>query len=113
MSEIKKCPFCGGEADSHMTISKNYIDRPDGQPLWFVECTNEECVASSGCYDTVEEAINAWNQRRPVDDVVETLKGAARLEITVHGGRCNGKTLALGYAKGIESAIQIVKENLK
>ena len=43
-------------------------------------------------------------------DIIDKLKEIGRLEITMHGGRCNGKTLALGYAKGIENAIDIVNQ---
>lgn len=44
------------------------------------------------------------------DKILERLKEIIKIEIQLHGGRCNGKTLALGYAKGIENAIEIVKE---
>ena len=44
------------------------------------------------------------------DKILERLKEIIKIEIQLHGGRCNGKTLALGYAKGIENAIEIVQE---
>lgn len=55
MSELKKCPFCGGEAKIR------------GEKYWQpnvrrnVICTN--CFANSGWFKTDEEAIEAWNRR--------------------------------------------------
>ena len=55
MSELKPCPFCGGEAK----VFGNYEDTN-----YHVNCTNDEC----GCcwvanYETEEEAIEAWKGR--------------------------------------------------
>ena len=44
------------------------------------------------------------------EKIIERLREVGNLEITVHGGRCNGKTLTLGYVKGIENAIEIVNQ---
>lgn len=44
-----------------------------------------------------------------LDKVVQQLEEVGKLQITTHGGRCNGKTLTLGYVKGIENAIEIIK----
>ena len=56
MSDLKRCPFCGGEAQ----ITENYA----GQTR--IVCTNY----SGGCavgqlfwYDFREDAIEAWNRR--------------------------------------------------
>ena len=43
------------------------------------------------------------------EKIIEKLKEVGNLEISMYGGRCNGKTLTLGYKKGIENAIEIVK----
>lgn len=45
-----------------------------------------------------------------VGKLISRLKEVGKLEISMHGGRCNGKTLALGYAKGIENSIAVVNE---
>lgn len=42
------------------------------------------------------------------ENILARLNEIAKIEI--HCGRCNGKTLALGYVKGIENAIKIVNE---
>lgn len=44
------------------------------------------------------------------EKIIEKLKEVGKLEISIIGGRCNGKTLSLGYKKGIENAIEIVKQ---
>lgn len=44
------------------------------------------------------------------EKIIEKLEVAGKTELIVNGGRCNGKTLALGYTKGISDAIEIVKQ---
>ena len=43
------------------------------------------------------------------EKIIEQLEEAGKTKLIAHGGRCNGKTLALGYTKGISDAIEIVK----
>lgn len=49
MKELKKCPFCGGEAEIA------------GYKIFWVIC--KECTAETKGFDTREEAIEAWNRR--------------------------------------------------
>lgn len=52
-TELKPCPFCGGEAHIHMH------DR------FGIEC--EECGMGLGCIKETEvEAIKAWNKRQTI-----------------------------------------------
>ena len=44
------------------------------------------------------------------EKIIEKLEVAGKTELIAHGGRRNGKTLALGYAKGISEAIKITKQ---
>ena len=44
------------------------------------------------------------------EKIIEKLEEVGNLEISMHGVRCNGKTLAIGYKKCIENAIEIVKQ---
>ena len=44
------------------------------------------------------------------EKIIEKLEVAGKTELIVNGGRCNGKTLALGYTRGISDAIEIVKQ---
>ena len=63
MSELKPCPFCGGEAiineiEPHTHVFATFM--PDYGGSTFIECTG--CTyAISG--QTKDEAIAAWNRR--------------------------------------------------
>lgn len=54
MSELKACPFCGGEAK---------INMGDGISSSFVYCIS--CGASANNYLSTLQAIKAWNTRPP------------------------------------------------
>ena len=73
MSELKRCPFCGGEAKIDKTIANTVS----------VECT--VCHASSRMIlctegDIEQKAIEAWNTRKPMQNIVERLE--KELEMT-------------------------------
>lgn len=64
MDELKKCPFCGGEAKFYISID-NCIPR---HPTAYVYC--KKCHVSTRVFtDTkndvsfIEDAKNAWNGR--------------------------------------------------
>ena len=48
--EIKKCPFCGGEAEIKYLCFRPYI----------ICC---KCHAQIPCYNNYKTAIEAWNRR--------------------------------------------------
>ena len=57
MSELKPCPFCGGEAK---------ISAENFGAKYFVRCINiKNCLVRpfTISYSTEEEAVNAWNRR--------------------------------------------------
>jgi hypothetical protein len=57
MSDLKPCPFCGGEAVAFKIMSKNYD--------YGVRCRDENCEAEiSGCTN-YGHAVIAWNTREP------------------------------------------------
>ena len=55
MSELRPCPFCGGEAH----VMAQHWD--DGSHVWWVEC--RACGAEAKRCDDGLEAIDAWNTR--------------------------------------------------
>ena len=55
MSELKLCPFCGGEAEMLTAESMN------GGYLFGIMCN--DCRSRGDVYDTEAEAIEAWNTR--------------------------------------------------
>jgi Lar family restriction alleviation protein len=56
---LKKCPFCGGEAELYP------VEMRDGSEMWAVSCANEEdpVRALTNLFDTELEAVTAWNRR--------------------------------------------------
>lgn len=63
-SELKPCPFCGGEAK---LWSHHYAE--EDLTLWQVRCNRDflrkKCYMNDSfvTFDTEEEAIEAWNTR--------------------------------------------------
>ncbi len=57
MSELKPCPFCGGEAE--------IVHKPSGfddLDFYWVKC-KDECVTICNPETSEEEAIEVWNTR--------------------------------------------------
>ena len=67
MSELKRCPFCGGEAG----IDSDKIGK--GKSLYYAYCKND-CITQYGYYSSKESAITAWNTRKPMERIMERLK---------------------------------------
>lgn len=59
MNELKKCPFCGGEAHIVYNAKRKNIYGKDGK-YCVIYCDN--CFVEM-TYPTVELAIKAWNRR--------------------------------------------------
>ena len=76
MSELKRCPFCGGEAR---------LQKKNRKRGWYVICKNRSCSCSTPFYQntfTSEEnlkrvAIEVWNTRKPMERIVERLEEQA------------------------------------
>ena len=63
MSELKRCPFCGGEAELKRGLTN--LDN-------FVECV--ACGCRTKLHNTKKSAIKAWNTRKPIERIVERLE---------------------------------------
>ena len=48
--KLKPCPFCGGKAEALGGVNTHWISCVD-------------CITESAAYDTLEEAVKAWNRR--------------------------------------------------
>jgi len=59
MSELKPCPFCGG--DAKLIIVPGYFKTGLSSSGWLVKCLNGCCSQRPHIDD--HEAIEAWNQR--------------------------------------------------
>ena len=55
MTELRKCPFCGGEAG----IYKRVLD----WVTWDYKVKCSKCHCETDIYDTKQEVIEAWNKR--------------------------------------------------
>ena len=55
---LKPCPFCG--ADDLYSFQYPFTPKP-GIRGCYIKCNH--CGASSGNYETVEDALKAWNER--------------------------------------------------
>lgn len=104
MSELKRCPFCGGEAE-------------------VIECDGDYAIICKDCCDvtpvtnwddTLEKAIEIWNTRKPMERIIERLEQQAEqynrranelVEKSTEAGIHNK-----GKACSYEHAIEIVKE---
>jgi Lar family restriction alleviation protein len=109
MSELKKCPFCGGEAQ---IVEHTNYQRITG---FGVECCNSDCDIApfTSYFLDKQKAINTWNRRKPVDDVVEALEKQLKScekewieQVGSISDRAGARMEAYSYA------IQIVKEML-
>ena len=61
--KIKSCPFCGGEAE---------IEQGIGRFEHSVVC--QDCRCKTRIHAFEEEAIEAWNTRKPMDRIIEQLE---------------------------------------
>ena len=109
MAELKSCPFCGGEAE--------ILKYPRCERKYVVVCKNNLCNASIGQYSTSKEnAVRAWNTRKPMEAVVAELE---KLKESVFGcddtkcSKCKYKSQCFNVDKGhkvaLDKAISIVR----
>lgn len=75
-AQLKTCPFCGGKA---RIVEHEFYAMPSS---YGVQCSNEDCSSQSDqFYDTMEEAIAAWNNRSA--DVKPVVRGEWQ-QVEVH-----------------------------
>ena len=107
MSDLKLCPFCGGEAEFYRTPIKTNGGWCDSV---VVRCKSCEARTNRVLYDAnkhpndeeYDEAAAAWNHRKPMERILERLQ-----EETVFFEDSYGDEL-LGVPENI--AIKIVKQ---
>ena len=62
MSDLKPCPFCGGEAKSWATPAEDH-ETGDIYSLYFVQCS--QCQNKTSYSKESEWAEADWNRRTP------------------------------------------------
>ena len=98
MSELKCCPFCGGEA-KYMEIKGFFISR-------FVTCTKCGIETPRNCLNR-KEAVKRWNTRIPMANIVE------KLEEEYNNIPFQYETnYEDGFSDGLLGAINIVKQEI-
>ena len=99
------CPFCGGEAEFYRTPVKSNGGWCDSV---VVRCKDCEARTNRVLYDArkhhndseYDEAAEAWNSRKPVEDVLKRLEKKIQ---PLHNANWNA---------AMEEAIEIIKEEL-
>lgn len=108
MSELKCCPFCGGEA-KYMEIKDFFISR-------FVTCTKCGIETPRNCLNR-KDAIKRWNTRKPMANIVKKLEDELLTSQSAHAeaviGMCGVSASGyLGEISAYTKAINIVKQEI-
>ena len=102
MNDLKCCPFCGGEAEVGLT---NQHDK-----LFIVGCNTPMCYGNINHFTmgfaSKESALNTWNTRAPMDNIVEKLKENS-FDMSLENPDCK----AIWTDKAINIVKEINKEN--
>ena len=91
MSELKRCPFCGGKAEIVGSAYKRIICKG---------CEIEIFIT--------DETVDKWNTRKPMENIVERL-GNKHNESTINYHNLKDAS-CLGERHAYRNAIEIVKE---
>ena len=63
MTELKPCPFCGGEAELRRNGSISDIFTDNGRsPMYFVICKECHCQSPSYRKEHKDKCVEAWNR---------------------------------------------------
>ena len=108
---LLKCPFCGGEAEFHRTPVKTNGGWCDSV---VVRCKKCEARTNRILYDArkhqndseYEEAAAAWNNRKPVENVLKLIES----EILEKLSDCGDYWYT---AEKVNEAIEIIKESIE
>lgn len=108
MSEKKllNCPFCGGDA-----VTAEMYNTKLKKLFPIVKCLDCEC--RTPMTETFEEAITAWNTRKPMESILEHLKRKKNPTLLLGPSWLSREeriSQQKGYCKAFEEAIEIVKE---
>ena len=105
--KLLPCPFCGSKhVELGLYVRKRVFST-------YVACV--ECFSKTNLFDTDEEAIKAWNTRKPMERIVEQLEKEkekanerAMTENSIHGHTLDFECF-YGQRMGFCQAIEIVK----
>jgi len=60
MSNLKPCPFCGGDAKVRKS-HENFLVHP--ADCWMVQCADNDCGCGTSFESSEYKAVAAWNRR--------------------------------------------------
>ena len=58
--ELKPCPLCGHSAYTECGLIETFVGMAE---VWRVSCNRVGCPAKTLLFDTLKEAIDAWNAK--------------------------------------------------
>ena len=108
-TNLLNCPFCGGEAK----ICDGYIEEfLKTEYMKYVKCNY--CKASTKLYFSEEEAIKAWNTRKPMEGIIDYLEEFMEKQYDSYNnakrtGNIRQMDYSDGCAEGLIEAIEIIK----
>ena len=111
MSELKRCPFCGGEV---RFVKTGCSSRGKIGHLYCDGC--KESFFKNDRWHTESELYEKWNTRKPLERVIERLEEEERLA-DEEKERCDIANplqfdSAKGYSNGMYNAIEIIKQEM-
>ena len=111
MSELKCCPFCGGEARLY---GNSKLIGARLKHYQVAVCTNDNCGCRTSPCETVEDAIYKWNTRTHMANIVEKLKELKmRYFLTIANTGDDKNDFAYeNVGNALDNAINIVKQEI-
>ena len=105
MTDLKCCPFCGGEAKYISFTQGLFIQR-------FVTCT--KCgIETKRNYLNKADAVKQWNTRKPMDNIVEKLEELKKdKDCLAYCYQFYSKTCDI-YEKAINIVKQVINNGLE
>lgn len=107
--KLKPCPFCGGEAEVYYAPGNDIV----GIPCFGVACGNCKTMigtvkdGTTDFFRTPQEAIKAWNTRKPMDKIVEQLE--EEYEKAKYGYETYDESSCLGAMEAYEEVFELLK----
>lgn len=87
MDDLKKCPFCGGEASlCNCAVMQN------DKWMWSIECAKCGVIIDR---ENKNDVIEAWNTRKPMEKIIEQIEEELRESTELY------KAEEVVYRKGI------------
>ena len=114
-SDIKllPCPFCGGEGSAFVDKYEKYFTGCLKCNFYYGIEIEHDCELEDGwlaIHDSKEEAINAWNTRKPMDRIVEQLEERRKgYERSLQNTMGSVSTYRKGVMRGYEYSRDLVK----